>query len=564
MKFILHARHATDVNSNVLKVRAKVVVSLVAVAMAWAQPPASLADEASKLYKEGRKAERAGEMARAYLLYSKAAALAPRKRAYWLRSQAVRTRAASQSKFELPNLESRDREGADAVEDSAANDEAVVSLEPITEKDLREARKLLPPPELKASGERKDFNLKADPRRLFEQVAQAFGLDVVFDGDYPDGGNPLTFRMEQADYREALHALEAMTSTFVFPITEHLFMAAKDTQQKRNDVEPDVTVVIPIPQTVTVQDAQELARSVQQVMEIKRFGIDTQRRLVLLNGPVAKVRPAQMLFEDLLTYKPQVNVELEFIEVTHSEALNLGLTLPTSFPIVPLTTVLHNAPSLSSSLSYVLFGGGASAFAIGVANATVIANFNKSNARTLLRTIIRSVDGMPATFHVGEKYPVLTGGYFGPSSFSGAGAYRPPPSFTFEDLGLLVKLTPRIHGTDEVSIELDAEFKVLAGQALNGIPIISSRKLSSKVRLKEDEFAVVAGLMSTSEARSISGLAGLAQIPGLGWLVRQNNKSKDSDEVIIVMRPHLLSLPPDETVTRSVWVGTESRPMRPL
>jgi len=33
-------------------------------------------------------------------------------------------------------------------------------------------------------------------------------------------------------------------------------------------------VVISIPQTVTVQEAQELARAVQQVMEIKRFGID--------------------------------------------------------------------------------------------------------------------------------------------------------------------------------------------------------------------------------------------------------------------------------------------------
>src|SRR3981081_1592760 len=118
---------------------------------------------------------------------------------------------------------------------------------------------------------------------------------------------------------------------------------------------------------------------------------------------------------------------------------------------------------------------------------------------------------MPATFHVGEKYPVLTGGYFGPSSFNGPGAYKPPPSFTFEDLGLLVKLTPRIHGIDEVSIELDAEFKVLAGQALNGIPIISNRKISTKVRLKENESAVVAGLMSKDEAVSISGLAGLAQ-----------------------------------------------------
>jgi hypothetical protein len=70
--------------------------------------------------------------------------------------------------------------------------------------------------------------------------------------------------------------------------------------------------------------------------------------------------------------------------------------------------------------------------------------------------------------------------------------------------------------------------------------------------------------MTKSEAISVSGLAGLSQVPGLKWLVRQNTKSHDSDEVIIVMKPHLLSMSPDEMVTRSVWVGTESRPMRPL
>ena len=543
-----------------LKLRATAVVSLVAVALALATPIA-LGDEASKLYKKGRKAEQKGEMAQAYLLYSKAAALAPEKQIYWLRSQAVRTRAALQSKFELPASENdTDLSAAPGEADSTEKS----PVEPITEKDLRDARRMLPPPELKASPGRQDFNLKAAPKHLFEQVARAFGLDVVFDGDYPDGGTPLGFRVEQSDYREALRALEAMTSSFVVPLGEHLFLAVKDTPQKRSDVDPDVMVVIPIPQTATVQDAQELARNVQQLMDIKRFGIDSMRRLVLLNGPVSKVRPAQSVFEDLLTYKPQVSVELEFIEVTHSDTLNLGLTVPTTFPFVPLTTVLHNIPSLSSSLSYVLFGGGASAFAIGVANSTVIANFNKSNARTLLRTTINSLDGMPATFHAGEKYPILTGGYFGPASFSGPGAYTPPPSFTFEDLGLVVKLTPRIHGMDEVTIELDAEFKVLAGQALNGIPIISNRKLSTKVRLKENESAVVAGLMSKDEAISISGLAGLAQIPGLRWLVRQSTKSHDADEVLMVLRPHLLNIPPDEMITRSIWVGTETRPMGSL
>ena len=38
-----------------------------------------------------------------------------------------------------------------------------------------------------------------------------------------------------------------------------------------------------------------------------------------------------------------------------------------SFPIVPLTTVLHNTPAISKDLTYLLFGGGASIFGIGLA-----------------------------------------------------------------------------------------------------------------------------------------------------------------------------------------------------
>jgi len=541
---------------GVLKMRRNLEVCLVAAVLALASPSGVLADQASKLYKEGRKAERAGAMARAYLLYSQAAALAPKKTTYWLRSQAVRTRAALQSRVSPPISASDPTDGF--------SDEPDLPEEPVTGKDLSESRKLLPPNELKPISGYQNFDFKSPPRFAFEQVARAFGLDVVFDGDYPDGGNPLVLRMDQADYRQALHALEAATASFVIPLGPHLFMVAKDTQQKRNDVEPSVTVVISIPQTVTVQEAQELARAVQQVMEIKRFGIDSLSRLVVLNGPLSKVRPAQKLFEDLLAYRAELSVDVEFIEVTRNEALSFGLRLPTSFQITPLTTVLHNIPSVSSALSYVFLGGGASLLGIGVSNGQLIANFNKSSARTLLRTNIRSVDGMPATFHVGARYPILTSGYFGPASFSGPGAYTPPPSFNFEDLGLVLKITPRIHGTEESSLDLEAEFKVLAGQALNGIPIISSRKITSKVRLKHNEWATVAGMMSANEARSISGLAGLAQIPGFGALVRQNDKSRDGDEVIILLRPRLLSLPPDETVTRSVWVGTETRPMLPL
>ncbi len=125
-------------------------------------------------------------------------------------------------------------------------------------------------------------------------------------------------------------------------------------------------------------------------------------------------------------------------------------------------------------------------------------------------------------------------------------------------------MTPHVQGLNDVTLDIEAEFKVLGSQSLNGIPVISNRKLTSKVQLKNNESAIVAGMMTHSEARSITGLAGLSQVPGLGALVRKTENTHDGSEVLIVLRPRLLSLPPDEIPTHAIWVGTETRPLAPL
>lgn len=522
------------------------------------------AQSAAELAFQARKAENRGEYARAYLLYAQAAALDSNHREYWVRSQLLRTKALEETKSAaaLANLPP-----SSSDLDSTLVDEPDGILGTISGKELAEAKKPLPPKELKASAERKSFDLRAPGKELFEKVARAFGLDVVFDGDFPAGGQPVQLRLSDVDYRDALRALQAATGTFIFPVSDRLFMAARDTPQKRAEIEPTASITIPIPEPVTVQEAQELARTVQQAMEIPKFTVDSTQRLVLLRDRVSKVYLAQALLDQLLSAKPQVLVEVEFMEVHSDTTTHWGANLPSQFSLLHLSRLpwLSFASAPSGFLKFLTFGGGATMFGLGLTNAQLFASMTESSSRTLIRTQLRTVEGTPATLHIGDRYPVVSATYSAGTAVSGGSTYMPPPMFNFEDLGVVLKITPRIHSPEQMSLAVEAEYKVLTGTVLNGVPVIANRKFSSTVRLRDGQWAILGGLLTTSEARSISGLYGLATLPVLGPLLRDNSREKIKGQVLMVIRPRVVSLPPDELVNiRTFWLGSEGRPLSGL
>jgi general secretion pathway protein D len=514
-------------------------------------PALALAGEsAERLYRDGQKAEHAGELVRAYLLYSEAAAADPQNTAYWSHAMALRPVATLQAAGQVKVADTGLAEPRLSADLTGT----------ITDRELDEARQPLPPAELTGTPGRRDFDLRGDGKALFEYAAKTFGLQVLFDEAYQPGAS-LRFQMADAGYRETLRALEAATGSFIQPISQRLFFVANDSTQKRTEFQRTATVAIPIPEPLTVQEIQEVATGVRGLLDIQRMLVDTQRRLILMRDRASKVRIAEVVMKDLMQRRPQVAIDVEILAADENSSLHYGLALPSSVPLVWFgkagANLLHTIPK--GFASFMTFGGGASLFGLGVTTASLFATISKSSATSLLSSQMVSLDGQAATLHVGERYPIASNLYIGSAGTSGQ-AFAPPPTFTFEDLGLVLKITPHVNGTDDVSLDVSAEFKLLGAAAINGIPVVSNRQYESKVRVRDGEWAVLAGLMSTTEARTVTGIAGLSMIPFL----REHTRDRDRSDTLIVLKPRLLGLPPSAALVREAWIGTETRPRSDL
>jgi Flp pilus assembly secretin CpaC len=513
----------------------------------WASHPSD------RLYQEAEQAENNGLSVRAYLLYSQLATQEPQNQLYVLKAAALKPLALKKVNVSVPSL---DREGAGTGTGSGGV---------ITDQDTADAARMAGPVHLQAQSGTQDFHIKAAPKSIWEQVAGKLGLVAIFDRDYPTQ-QPLRFDVDEADYRLALHALEAATNSFVVPISPRVILVAQDTTQKRTELESNEAAMIPIPDNTSVQEAQEMATMIQQTIEMRRFVVDAHKRMIFMRDRVSKVEAAKLLTAQLLHAKPQVNLEVKFLTVTRSSALTLGLNLPTSFPLVYLGNWKNAILKIPSGFTHFLtFGGGATLFGIGLSDIELFATASRSSGTLTMNANIAAADGQAATLHVGDKYPIVTAQYSGaPTGTTGGQVIVPPPVFNFEDLGVILKVTPTIHDEDEVSLDLSAEYKVLGATNLNGIPTISNRKFEAKVRLMTSQCAIVSGLVNETHSDTRSGVAFLSRIPLLGWFFRKTEKEHDFTQTLLVLTPHIVIPPPSAYLTREIWIGPDTKPLTPL
>src|SRR5262249_5992374 len=164
-------------------------------------------------------------------------------------------------------------------------------------------------------------------------------------------------------------ALMAVTGTFAVPVQERVMLIVKDTQPKRTEFDPMMEALLPLPQVTSVEEANEIGRAVQQVLDIKRLAVDAARRQVYVRDTVTRVRLAKALYEELSRRRGEIMLEVELLGVSRNNLTNLGLTTATGFV------------AAQNSAGQVTMGGGETLFGIQIADSNFEASATRSEER---------------------------------------------------------------------------------------------------------------------------------------------------------------------------------------
>lgn len=433
----------------------------------------------------------------------------------------------------------------------------------------------------KPSSEQHDIYYRGDSRGLITAVAASFGLTVIFDDTFPS--RHLRFDIQNADFATAMRAASAITKSFSVALEDKVLFACADTPDNHRLFDRMGMRSFYV-SGGSPQELNELMNSLRTLFEFRFVSINASSSTITARGPLATLEAATQFMGQLNSPRPEVMLDLKVFQVSHTYTHNIGLHVPNNFnlfniPVAALSALggqniqdlvnqliasgginqagnesiaallaqLQGQSNSIFSQPLATFGGGLTFMGLSLDKLSAVLSMNEGSVRSLDHVHLRASQEKEATFKLGSRYPILNASFapifnsaaiskaIGDQSFTSAF-----PSVNYEDIGLTLKAKPLVHNNSDVALELEVQFRTLGSTSSNGIPIILNREYKGGILLKDGEPAVVAGMITSSDQKSLSGLPTFSSIASLGLLSSQSARQEEEDELLILITPYVV------------------------
>ena len=257
----------------------------------------------------------------------------------------------------------------------------------------------------------------------------------------------------------------------------------------------------------------------------------------------------------------QVHIEVVIAELTVTDSLSLGVEMTAlDMPSAVGETVVQGSSAFSDSadsvMSTIQSGLFPRGITIGVAHGTGLESDGditssypglinidavKKDTRLKIRSApsLVALNNKEASIDIVHEIPILKSTVEG-----GSGTARDIiQNIERTDVGIKLKLTPRILPGGEVQMELNPTIEAVIDEGVEGeySPTIARREVSTTVVVPDGDTIVIAGLTRQDKSESVSRVPILGSIPLLGWLFRHTSDAMTESNVLIFVTPRIVT-----------------------
>ena len=280
--------------------------------------------------------------------------------------------------------------------------------------------------------------------------------------------------------------------------------------------------------------------------------LDTESNSLVLMADSDDIQNLLNLVEELDKEQSQVYVQARIIELNDEMLENIGI----SYGIFGGKVGNHNLSTFSSNLN----GGSNSLYGVkdvlnlkipditsGLALGATLNLLKQNGALNIVsEPSILAINNKESSIYVGEKISVQTS-----SSVTDGGTQR--SNYQREDVGLTLKVKPRISSDTKVTLEINTLLEGIKTKSI-GVgenPDTLKKEIKTTAILNNGESVIIGGLIENKNEQIEQKVPVLGDVPVVGNLFRNDANLNKKSNLVVIVTPYMIPKSKDITFVRN-------------
>jgi len=300
--------------------------------------------------------------------------------------------------------------------------------------------------------------------------------------------------------------------------------------------------------------AKSVIKSLNEIIKNQKFSDPSQKPNVSMNEEINSIivmgepevtKGIKLIIDELDKEKYQVYVQARIVEINNNSSQDLGIKYGfsagdvSSSGLYAMSANFGN-PDLTSltSNSVLDYLGGISESAKSSLALGATIDFLEENgaSKSISNPSILCVNNRESSIYVGKTISVSSG----QTAVSG----QTTSSYKREDIGLTLKIKPRVSSVDKVTLDVEVILENILDDGANNAtkqPVTSKQEVKTQAILRHGESIIIGGLVKNYKRESKNKLPFLGDIPIIGsTLFSSSSDTTEQDNLVVILTPYII------------------------